>query len=67
MLDILLSYHHCRDWARALEEVIPKRKGVHKKGESSDEASASEARDGARGNETHDGNEARDEARDGDS
>eukprot|EP00029_Vermamoeba_vermiformis_P014849 TRINITY_DN9968_c0_g1_i1.p1 TRINITY_DN9968_c0_g1~~TRINITY_DN9968_c0_g1_i1.p1 ORF type:complete len:331 (-),score=120.93 TRINITY_DN9968_c0_g1_i1:43-1035(-) len=40
VFDILAGFHRTKDWAQALEEIIPKRKGVHKKDEdqsSSDE------------------------------
>lgn len=41
MFDILANFHRTKDWALALEEIIPKRKGVHKKdGDSSDEGDA---------------------------
>ena len=31
MFDILAGFQRTKDWALALEEIIPKRKGVHKK------------------------------------
>jgi len=46
VFDILAGFHRTKDWARALEEIIPKRKGVHKKDEEeSDEASIDQSRD----------------------
>lgn len=47
MFDILAGFHRTKDWAQALEEIIPKRKGVHKKDE--DQSSSDEGEDTARG------------------
>jgi hypothetical protein len=40
--EILLSFSSCNDWEKALEELIPKRKGAVLKAESADSHDAHE-------------------------
>ncbi len=46
MFDILAGFQRTKDWAQALEEIIPKRKGVHKKEE--DQSASDEGEDKSR-------------------